>query len=230
MRIRSPCPNADAASGDEHDRDAAEPGTASTRRLLAVVRTAHRCQYRAPARRLTRPLGNRHYALFLRHDRSVPTQDGTEVAAVLSVGILASQSTESQAWVGAVKALGRAVAAAREGTVTPLNVNVVFQVSGNYTEPEFAGVRTGRYQRSTNHLLVQAAVPASMIADGSRDPDATVGNCYGSRSRTRGDVGKTATDRREPGEPARPCRKRLAVMPRHVGRERVTTRSDVVDG
>jgi hypothetical protein len=104
----------------------------------------------------------------------VPTQDGTEVAAVLSIGILASQSTESEAWVDAVKALGRAVAAAREGTVAPLNVNVVFQVSGNYTEPEFAGVRTGRYQRSTNQLLVQAAVPASMIADGSRDPDATV--------------------------------------------------------
>jgi hypothetical protein len=71
----------------------------------------------------------------------VPTQDGTEVAAVLSIGILASHSTESEAWVDAVKALGRAVAAARGGTVAPLNVNVVFQVSGNYTEPLAQTVR-----------------------------------------------------------------------------------------
>jgi hypothetical protein len=87
---------------------------------------------------------------------------------------MASPSAEAEAWVDAVKAVGRAVAAARDGTVAPLNVNVVFHVSGKYTEPEFSGVRTGTYKRSTNHLLMQAAVPATMIADTSRDPDATV--------------------------------------------------------
>jgi hypothetical protein len=104
----------------------------------------------------------------------VPPQDQTEDAAVLSIGLIGSKSSESRAWEDAVIGLGRAVAGSRDGTVAPLNVNVIFHLSGKYTEPEFEGVRTGRFRRATNHLLVQAAVPASMIADESRDPDATV--------------------------------------------------------
>jgi hypothetical protein len=68
----------------------------------------------------------------------------------------------------------RAIKSARDATVSPLNINVVFHVSGKYTEPEFEGVRTGTFKRSTSHLMMQAAVPASMIADASRDPDASV--------------------------------------------------------
>ncbi len=50
--------------------------------------------------------------------------------------------------------------ALREGVESQLNVNVVFQVPGRYLEPEFDGVRTGRFSKRDAHLLVQVALPA----------------------------------------------------------------------
>jgi hypothetical protein len=36
---------------------------------------------------------------------------------------------------------------------------VVFVIPGEVKDPGFSGVRTGRYDSKTRHLLVQAAVP-----------------------------------------------------------------------
>ena len=87
---------------------------------------------------------------------------------------MASWSPNGEAWAAAVASLGLAVADARSDTTTPLKVNIVFLVAGKYTDPGFEGVRTGRFNPKSKHLLVQAAVPATMIADHAQDPDSTV--------------------------------------------------------
>jgi len=110
----------------------------------------------------------------MRHDRWVPDSPNDAHPAPLSIGLVASGSPNGEVWAAAVKRLGLAVADARSDTTTPLKVNVVFQVAGKYTDPDFEGVRTGRFNPKTKHLLVQAAVPASMVADHAKDPDSTV--------------------------------------------------------
>lgn len=84
---------------------------------------------------------------------------------MLSVGIVDGGSTDGGACANAARALGLRVAAAREGVVSPLNVNVVFQLAGRHVSPDFRGVRTGRYRKQQNHLLVQAAVFPEEVAD-----------------------------------------------------------------
>jgi len=86
-----------------------------------------------------------------------------DVPPVLSIGAVGGGATDGGAAERAVKRLGNAVMAARDGVRSPLNVNVVFQIAGRYLTPEFAGVRAGRYSAKQRHLLVQAAlVPAEI--------------------------------------------------------------------
>jgi|APMI01.1.fsa_nt_gi hypothetical protein len=92
------------------------------------------------------------------------TSDGAPAA--LSVGaVLGDADSESLAWRRAVGSLGKRVMAAREGVVSPLRVNVVFHIDGRLVPNEFAGVRTGRFNKRDSHLLVQAAVPAGEAPD-----------------------------------------------------------------
>jgi hypothetical protein len=42
---------------------------------------------------------------------------------------------------------------------SPLRVNLVFHVGGEVSEPEFEGVRTGRYWKEDCVLMVQIAIP-----------------------------------------------------------------------
>src|SRR5206468_11981628 len=47
----------------------------------------------------------------------------------------------------------------RTGVASPLNVNVVFHIPGEVVHPDWEGVRTARFDRARNLLMVQATVP-----------------------------------------------------------------------
>jgi hypothetical protein len=83
-----------------------------------------------------------------------------EVAHVLSIGSMVGGATpQNKAWRDAIKQLTAEVVAARQGVEAPLNVNVVFHVPGNILQPDFSGLRTGRFSRQNALLMVQVAVP-----------------------------------------------------------------------
>jgi hypothetical protein len=65
-------------------------------------------------------------------------------------------------------ALGRRVKELRTDMVSPLAVNVVFQVPGRFLTPEFEGIRSGTFSRKERRLMVQVALPL----DVSATPDA----------------------------------------------------------
>lgn len=46
-----------------------------------------------------------------------------------------------------------------------LRINIVFHLPGRFFQPDFEGVFPARYARKTNHLLVNAAVPATLTVD-----------------------------------------------------------------
>ena len=48
------------------------------------------------------------------------------------------------------------------------SLDVVFHVAGSLLEPEFSGVRTGRFSRKRKKLQVQIAVPKELVA--AEDP------------------------------------------------------------
>ena len=83
----------------------------------------------------------------------------------LSVGVMDGGSTDGGAGATAAKGLGLRVQRQRAGIESPLNVNVVFQLAGRHDTPDFRGVRTGRYSKSRNWLLVQAAVFPEEVTD-----------------------------------------------------------------
>lgn len=83
-----------------------------------------------------------------------------EPVEVLSVGSVVGGSTPTnRRWRDAISELTRAVAEARTEIASPLNVNVVFQVPGSVVQPDFEGVRTGRFSKGDRLLLVQVALP-----------------------------------------------------------------------
>jgi hypothetical protein len=57
----------------------------------------------------------------------------------------------------------------REGVTSPLAVNVVYQIPGQNLEPEFEGVRTGRFSRKEARLLVQVALPREPSSSSSAE-------------------------------------------------------------
>jgi hypothetical protein len=78
---------------------------------------------------------------------------------VLSIGaILGDSGAANMAWKRAINELSREVQASREGLTSPLRLNVIYHVDGRMVPNEFYGVRTGRFDRKTAHLAVQAAV------------------------------------------------------------------------
>ncbi len=83
----------------------------------------------------------------------------------LAIGAVDGGSEDGGKCAEAVKALGRAVMAGREGVTSPLNLNVVFHLAGRYLSPEFTGTRTGRYRKADNLLMVQAALFPHEVAD-----------------------------------------------------------------
>jgi len=83
----------------------------------------------------------------------------TEQVHVLSIGsVEGGWSPGSARWRDGITKLTRKVAAARQGVVSPLNVNVVFHVPGNILTPDFDGVRTGHFSNKQAWLIVQVAL------------------------------------------------------------------------
>jgi hypothetical protein len=94
--------------------------------------------------------------------------------SALSIGAMIGGTGQPERyWEKLLTDLMEDVAQARGGIVSPLCVNVVYQVPGNVlTELKFEGVRTGRYSAKDHHLLIQAALPRD-IPD---DPDELIGD------------------------------------------------------
>jgi hypothetical protein len=59
--------------------------------------------------------------------------------------------------------------AVRKGIESPLAVNVVYQIPGQFLDPDFEGVRTGRFSRKEARLLVQVALPREPSSDTSAE-------------------------------------------------------------
>lgn len=95
------------------------------------------------------------------------TITGERDEAVLSIGaMVGGTNVNARRWRAAIMALAQRVSSLREGVTSPLNVNVVYQVPGEVLPTlDFVGVRSGRYSRSRNLLLVQAAVPGEPPPD-----------------------------------------------------------------
>lgn len=90
----------------------------------------------------------------------------SEPALVLSVGtVVGGNTAANKPWREALNRLGQSVAEARSEVSSPLNVNVVFHVPGNFLKPEFEGTRTGSFREADSLLMVQVAVPEAPIAD-----------------------------------------------------------------
>lgn len=83
----------------------------------------------------------------------------------LAVGVVAGGPGSSVEWMEAVKLLGRRVVELRDGVESPLSVNVVYQISGQFLQPDFEGARSGRFSRKDGRLLVQVALPAAPVGD-----------------------------------------------------------------
>jgi hypothetical protein len=97
-----------------------------------------------------------------------PLED--EPVPSLSIGtIVGGWSPHTTTWRSALQRLSQSVQSKREGVVSGLNVNVIFQVPGNNISPDFEGVRTGHFSRTKNWLIVQAALPETPPDDIEED-------------------------------------------------------------
>jgi hypothetical protein len=84
-----------------------------------------------------------------------------EAVSVLSIGSIEGGSSPwMKEWRDALQRLSRRVVEVREGISAPINLNVVYHVPGDILEPDFAGVRTGRFSTRDRHLMVQVALPS----------------------------------------------------------------------
>src|SRR5579862_1544074 len=88
-----------------------------------------------------------------------------EPVQALSIGCVVESSLENRSWRDAIRAVTRRIADARGDADSPLSVNVVFHVPGRTLKPEFDGVRTGRYSKANQLLMVQVAVPELVPED-----------------------------------------------------------------
>jgi hypothetical protein len=85
--------------------------------------------------------------------------------AALAVGAVEGGPGSSVEWNEAVKRLGRRVTELRDSVESPLSVNIVYQIPGQFLQPDFDGARSGRFSRKESSLLVQVALPATPVGD-----------------------------------------------------------------
>ena len=91
---------------------------------------------------------------------------GSEAVPALSIGtIMGGWSEAYRTSDDAFDTLTRRLIEARAGVEVPLNLNVVYQVPGEFIGPDFEGVRTGSYFRRRAVLVVQDAVPSGVPSD-----------------------------------------------------------------
>lgn len=87
----------------------------------------------------------------------------------LAIGAIVGGPGTSREWSEAVRQLGRRVIALRGEVSSPLALNVVYQIPGRFLEPEFEGVRSGRFSRKEALLLVQVALLGDPPSDASAE-------------------------------------------------------------
>lgn len=87
----------------------------------------------------------------------------------LAIGVIAGGPGTSPAWADAVRDLGRRVIKLRGDVASPLSLNVTYQIPGQFLAPDFTGVRTGRYSRADQRLLVQVALPPEPTVDAATE-------------------------------------------------------------
>lgn len=88
-----------------------------------------------------------------------------EVPALAVGAVLGDSDSGSMAWSRAIGDLSMRVEELREGVDAPVRLNVVFHVDGRLARNEFEGVRTGRFDKRANRLVVQVAVVSASAED-----------------------------------------------------------------
>ena len=88
-----------------------------------------------------------------------------EMPALAVGAVLGDSDAESMAWSRAIGALSMRVQELREGVDAPVRLSVAYHVDGRLARNEFEGVRTGRFDKRANRLVVQAAVSGSSAED-----------------------------------------------------------------
>ena len=76
----------------------------------------------------------------------------------LSIGAIAGGPGTDPRWRNAVMALMRRVSDGGGSLDSPLHVNVVFQIPGSNLEPEFKGLRTSKFSKKENALMIQVGL------------------------------------------------------------------------
>lgn len=77
----------------------------------------------------------------------------------LTIGaVLGDSDSGSMAWSREIGKLSTEVIGLREGVESAVRISVVFHVEGRLAPNDFDGVRTGRFDKRTQRLVVQAAV------------------------------------------------------------------------
>jgi hypothetical protein len=83
-----------------------------------------------------------------------------EPVSVLSIGaVIGGTSPWPRAWRDATRRLGKRVRDLRDGVDAPVNLNVVFHVPGELLQLDWQGVRTGRWSKKHQLLMIQVTVP-----------------------------------------------------------------------
>ena len=89
-----------------------------------------------------------------------------DCAPSLAVGaVLGDSDFDSMEWSRAIGALSTLVARQQEGVAGGVRLNVVFHVDGRLAPNDFVGVRTGRFDKQANLLVVQVALSKTPVND-----------------------------------------------------------------
>jgi len=90
----------------------------------------------------------------------------TQDVPALSIGaVLGDSDSESMAWSRAIGALSMQVQGLREGVSSPVRLSIAYHVDGRLAPNDFVGVRTGRFDKRSSRLQVQAAVSEAHAGD-----------------------------------------------------------------
>lgn len=91
--------------------------------------------------------------------------DDDDLPLPLSIGVVTGGPGRiTAAWGEEIRRLQQVVAELRPVSA-PFNLNVVFLVPGTVWQPDFAGVRTGKFDKTAPELMVQVAVPDVEVAE-----------------------------------------------------------------
>ena len=83
----------------------------------------------------------------------------------ISIGLIVGDPhDETKNWSSSAQRISRSVQHHRGNVESPFNLDIVFLISGEFMSVDFEGVRTGRYSRKHNLLMVQIAVPRSSVS------------------------------------------------------------------